>query len=173
MSNRTRRKSNSKPAAVLIVLGLTVVGLLAYYVRTNPDLPPHVPGKVASGNPRPVQIEQKYHVFDAEKGWAPIQVEVAKGEDPVKAAVVAFTNRAYPSHGVQLLSIDVRNGTANLNFTKGFAEEMGSSEEGMLIEGLMRVLGQFNEIETAEIMVDGEVLETGHNVYDKVAVIRP
>jgi hypothetical protein len=187
MSKKKRRTSNNRLLATLFVLGAGVVGLLGYYVYVNGDhrVPPeerraevHAPAR-SHPNPRPSashhvpEQEATYYWYDAQHDWKAMSLQVRAGQQPIVQTVNAFLADTYPKEsGIKLLSADVRDGHAVLNFTKGFAEAKGSLEESELINGVMRILGQFPEIQDADLMVDGEILETGHNVYDKVPVIR-
>jgi hypothetical protein len=178
MSKRKKSNPNSKLLATLLVLGVAVVGLLAVYVKFAPaDRIPDDERRQAQnvGEDRdqtPTQATKTYYIFDADSNWQKVAVDVPNGQEPVAGTVGAYVTKVYPSSSVKLLSAEVKDKTAILNFSKGFASEAGSMEEGQLIEGLMRVLGQFPDIDKAQIMVDGETLETGHNVYDEVDVIR-
>src|SRR5687768_5677652 len=103
MSNRTRSNSNGKLAAVLILLGLSVVGLLAIYVKTTPP-PPIREASPAAVRPAPVEpVERQYNVYDPDRAWAPVAVSLSSGQDPVSATVNEFAKRAYPAADVRLL----------------------------------------------------------------------
>ena len=60
----------------------------------------------------------------------------------------------------RLLSVSVEDGVAKLSFNAAFEGGYGSGDEGVLIEGLSRSLGQFKEISKYEVFVDGKPLDS-------------
>ena len=162
----------------LVVLGAAVVALLAMYVKFGPAdrIPENERRVVENGISKPdgssTPAVRTFYVVDPSTPDQRQSVSVQEGADPVKAVVERYAEIVYPDGKVKVLSAYVKDKMVALNFTKGFATEAGSFEEGQIIDGLMKTLGQFENIDKAQIMVDGETLETGHNVYDEVAVIR-
>lgn len=166
----------------MLLLGAVVVGALAYYVTsTTPTGNNGLTRPTASKqNRQPVvhrEESRRYYRYDPDRGWAPVPVQVALGESPQAATVRAFlSSMPQLDPKARLLSVDLRDGKAVLNFTREFGEyatSMGSFEESGLLNGILRVLGQFKDIKTADLKVEGESFESGHQVYDDLEVIRP
>lgn len=181
MSRRKKTNTNG-PLVALLLFGAVVVGALAYYVTTTtPTENNNVVRPTAHKQDRqpPLRrVESKtYFLYNPDKGWAAEPVQVANGENPQLATVRAFLASM---HGLdpkaRLLSAEVRDGKAELNFTREFgdyASAMGSFEESGLLNGILRTLGQFEDIKTVDLKVEGESFESGHQVYDDLEVIRP
>lgn len=65
--------------------------------------------------------------------------------------------------GVRLMSIDVEDGVAGLHFSEGFDSGTSSTDESTLVYGLRAVLGQFEDVHSFRIFVDGkQIEELGH-----------
>lgn len=89
---------------------------------------------------------------------------VAPGIDARVGAVNEFLKESggLPS-SVSLLSVNVRDGLAELSFSEGFDSGTGSMDEATLINGLKAVLGQFPEIYKFVIYSGGkQIEELGH-----------
>ena len=173
MSKRKKTNSNGLLLA-MVFLGAVVVGALAFYVTTTTPTEGRIEPKIERKN-RPANVQEQpssatFYIYDAKNDWAPVAVQV-QGNEPIKSLVTNYLGRVAESSGVELLSADLKNGHAVLNFSKTF-EGMGSDAESEFAEGLLRILGQFPQVKTADFLNQGEIMETGHQVYEGLAVIR-
>lgn len=174
MSKRKRTHPNRGPLTLLVVGAAVAAGLAVYIKTTGADrIPPELVRKptvaARSGDDQTSGASTVYY-YDPSRDWRPVAVTVAEGQGPAKTAVTAYLQAV--GSDVKLLSADIRGGNAVLNFSGAFSG-MGSMEEGRLAEGVLRILGQFPNVKTADLLSNGETMETGHQVYDKMDVIRP
>lgn len=68
--------------------------------------------------------------------------------------------------GTQLLGLEVKNGTAEVNFNNAFMRNMnvGSQLEDVILSAVVNTLTEFPEIEQVQFLIEGEVVESigGH-----------
>ena len=88
-------------------------------------------------------------------------------------AVSEFLKESNLIGTARLMSIDVQDGVASLHFTEGFDEGMSSTDEATLLYGLRAVLGQFEDVKSLRIFVEGrQIEELGHfEIVDPVPTI--
>lgn len=97
------------------------------------------------------------------------------GEDPHQRSLTE-TVKSLGYADVRILKVGVEKGAATVDVSPSLTNEgFSSSSEAALIEAIARTLGQFSEIQTFVLRIDGEVLDTlGHLELDKATrVIRP
>lgn len=167
-----RKRSNRFPAllAILMVAAAGTVAL-GLYVKLTPAN--HVP-RIAITPPKKTtpKIEEKgvEVLIPVPSGTLENQsfsrksFTVAPGIDARVGAVNEFLKESggLPS-SVSLLSVNVRDGLAELSFSEGFDSGTGSMDEATLINGLKAVLGQFPEISKFVIYSGGkQIEELGH-----------
>jgi hypothetical protein len=169
MSKRKKSSNSSRLPLVLFFLGVAVVAGLAVYIKsTGMDRIP--PSLVRQDRNPEAPGPKTVFIYDPERAWSPVEVTVPEGQGPAKTAINAFL--AQTKSDLKLLSADVRGDHAVLNFSGAFSG-MGSMEESTMADAILRILGQFPNVKTAEFLANGETMESGHQVYDKVNVIRP
>ncbi len=166
-----------KALFVVTLVAVTMVGSLAAYVKLTPaDKVPAAEHRDTIAQRNEPKIDIKSHRVGSEASevlvFAPkangdsvsfesSKVAVPVGEDPHVFAVNEFLRISQivePS--AKLLSVSVEDGIAKLSFNAAFEGGYGSGDEQVLIEGLTRSLGQFNDVTKFEILVDGKPLDS-------------
>jgi spore germination protein GerM len=72
--------------------------------------------------------------------------------------------RGLGDKSARVIGIDVRNGTAFLAFNPAFEQTYGTSDEGIVLNGILRTLSQFPEIEKVQFEIDGKPMDTLGNI---------
>lgn len=185
------RKNSNGLAVVVIVLGLTTLGSLAYYVvqpqmrrvpeaeLRQPDEPSEMPDVEISVKPSS-KVDQVSIldpdfsgddlVFNREK------VNVPAGVDPHVFVVNSYLEKipAVPKEA-RVLSVKVADGVATADFTADLVAGYGAEDEQMIVNGILASLGAFPEIKAVRFQIEGETIETlgAIEIQDPQPVIRP
>lgn len=98
-----------------------------------------------------------------------VAVSLTSDEEPTLELVSTeyFELLQMETHGAAILSFDEETKTLDLN--EGFGTlmmSMGTSGEIVIIDSLVTTVCQWYDIEELTLTVAGEVLETGHSIYD-------
>lgn len=100
-----------------------------------------------------------------------IDVEVEAGKDPMEAAVRQLVEQGSGPRlvnpipkGTRLLQFKLKDGLAVVNLSREFCDNFtgGSSEETIMVQAILRTLGQFKEIKNVRLLVEGKAPELGH-----------
>ncbi len=189
MPSRKSRRPSTAPIWVILLLSVSVVAVLAAYVKLTPaDRVPESLRRTESGRgaanhpsesrradgptvlvPKPVFTEQGMEFLRS-------TVALPQGEDPRKFAVNAFLQASgIPQPAARVLGVDLRDGVARLDFDEGFGPGFGSMDEATLVNGIRATLGQFPEVDLVELYVSGErIQDLGHlDLSEPQPVIRP
>lgn len=178
-NKRPNRRTPRTPAVFLVMfLAAAVVAGLAAYVKLTPaDTVPEGLSRRNEASQRGNKPAASNREGDQSSVWVPVpvfndqvlgfeesEVSVPAGVDPKVAAVNAFLKASRVADpGAEVLGVDVRGGTAHLDFNEAFRTGMGSMDEATLISGLCATLGQFPDVLRIELYVGGErVQELGH-----------
>ncbi len=191
MSNRANSGPSGKGVFALMLLALAGVTAFGLYVRSTPDAAKVAPdlrreepskadapaAQVKNPDPKPAPAESRYFVAvraGSALRMARIEKPVPDGEDP-KAFVTRETIQGLGLSTVQSRGVKLDGGTAVLDFNAAVRDGLGSSEEGDLLKALQMALGQFSDVDSIRIAVDGQVVEElGHvEVAEPLPVIRP
>ena len=81
----------------------------------------------------------------------------------------ALSGRVF-SEGARILSADFESGTLSLDLNAAFADQvraLGSSGELLTISSVVNTAFDVTGATAAAIPVEGETLETGHNIYNE------
>lgn len=168
-----RRKGNRLAVPLMILLGATAgaVGLALYVKMTPADRgrPAEPVVKKPTPTPEPpagikVLIPVARMSDDGAISFTESDFTTPAGSDARVAAVNEFlrASQVAPAEA-KLLQIDVRDGEADLQFSKELESGSGSFDEAVFIQGLRAVLGQFGEIRRFRLFADGQELhELGH-----------
>jgi len=187
------KRSNNSPAgkSVAAILMLTVLGagVLAAYVGLNPKAA-HVINETQTGP----EITIKSHedttgkqgpITDGLNFLVPEVVEndikLNKLAPPVPQGVapevhlINLTLASLQVDGARALGIDTKNRLAMVSFNPGIEKGYGTIEEGHLIKALRMALGQFDDIDSFQLLVDGKVVDSLGNIdlTTPVKVLRP
>ena len=159
--------------------------LKANHDEKDPELPPAPPKHKAESANKKAETRQRQEMnikvyYPDESGLRLVgvnrEIEVGKTSDKYKAAVEAVmtppTEKNLTSALPQtkntsaLVSVEVKNGTAVVNFDKkiknGFSG--GSTGEEFLIGSVVNTLTEFSEVKNVKFLIDGKEVETlsGH-----------
>jgi hypothetical protein len=184
-----RRKKSNLGVVVLLMAAATGATGLVYYVRTTAqevpaDLRREAKSESGATTTKPVRQEQVQKrfvvVFLPREGGPQTSFRQVTREAPREADLRVFainefltgSNVAPPD--ARLLSLELEERHAKLHFNAAFRTTYGSMDEGTIIEGLRRSLGQFVEVATFEMFAEGEVIDTfGHVEFDTpITVLR-
>jgi hypothetical protein len=104
------------------------------------------------------------------------QSAVPEGADPKAFAVSEFLKAAQitPANA-RLLAVQVIDGVAHLGFNRDFDRTYGTFEEKSLLDGFAAALGQFSDVNSYVLEIDGKPVATLGSVSlgEPVLVIRP
>ena len=184
------KKNTNGVAIAVIILGVTTLGALGYYVaQPNANKVPkdelrttsqHEPPKIEITVP-PEKQDSEVTVltptFDADGlRFSKQTAEVPHGEDPYVFAVNKYLEQipAVPKEA-RLLSCEVDQGVATANFNSTLMAGYGTEDEQMVVNGILATFGTFKEIKSVRILLEGENVETLGNIEIKnpQPVIRP
>ena len=196
---RKKKKSSGfglKPVLMLMGVGALGVAGFAYYVKATPAAA-HVPQEIRRKEaPAPSSTPQTHRRSNSERSdpntieQSPYKVPVISGDDVKLSAHVPLppkgvddrvyiTTKTFESLGIdggRALSVDLKDGIANIDVNEAFASHgYGSTEEGQVIKALQLALGQFKDIERFTMIFEGQQLDTLGNaeLTDPIPVIRP
>ena len=148
----------------------------------EPDIPPTPPQHKVDGQNNKSESrhskEMKIKVYYPDESGLRLigvnrEIEVNNTNDKYKAAVAAVMTppteknlTSTVSNNSSLISVEVKNGTAVVNFDKkiknGFSG--GSTGEEFLIGSVVNTLTEFKEVQNVKFLIDGNEIETlsGH-----------
>ncbi len=160
----------------LILICLAGVGGLAAYVKFAPStIAPEE--RIDAGQHRRGTVKVPVPIVDesANLELGNRDENVGKGESSYLTAVNGFLATQDSKTSLKADSIELDNKVARVHFRKGFSTDFGSRDEATVLLGLRAALGQFAEIESVEIFVEGQKIdELGHISLDiPMPVIRP
>ncbi len=96
--------------------------------------------------------------------------------DAVLTAVNGFLDQV-PSvpKDARALSADVKDGIAKIEFSNSFERSYGSTDEGAILQGLQRAMGQFKDVNKVYLQIGGRPIDSLGNVdlSQGIEVIRP
>jgi hypothetical protein len=144
-------------------LGLAGGGLLAAYIKYSPGAS-RVPSSMhrqTTTDPGKVKVSHSH--FDANNGVTTNNSDetVPSGEDPKVFAINESIHKlAFVAKDAKVLGVDVRDGTAFLDFNKAFDGGYSSAQGGQVLQGVMDTLKQFTEIKQAQFEIDGKPLDS-------------
>jgi len=109
-------------------------------------------------------------------GKVVLEPSVERPPDGVKP-IVWMANQTLQSLKVEdgkAIGVDVKERNALIDFTPDVEQGFGSTEEGNLLKALQTAMGQFPEVDTFQLVVDGKPLTTlGQvDITDPIPVIR-
>lgn len=168
------RKSNKIPIIASLLLVSAVGGsVLGAYVLTTP-IAQHVPPalrratKVAAKEP---DNEMRVVPHASASGGTKFDTAAIKFPPGVDHRVYLVNDFLGQLHGKGLgnpdakaIGIDVRDGTAYLDFNRAFDQSTGTSDEGTILNGILLVLGQYPDIDNVQFEVEGKPMESLGNV---------
>lgn len=150
-------------------LGLAVLGVLTYYAANQPS-PRGGSGKtVAADIQKPARPEPPApsvtvlvpEFVNGELKFKETRQTVAPGEAPEVFAVNAFLKETgFVPPKAKAVSVTVERGLATVTFTPEFQTTYGTEDEQTLVNGILKALGQFKNIDKVSMRVGGQPLDT-------------
>lgn len=166
---KKKKQSRNLGLLVLALVGLAIVGGLTYYAANLPKMPakPSEPLVESVNQPdqtnhpsEPVKVLKPAYK-DGELTFSETTQNSGTGEAREVFAVNAFLKETkFLPSGARAESVAVKNGLAEVTFTKEFETTYGTEDEQTLVNGILKTLGQFKEIEKVAFKVDGHALDT-------------
>ena len=142
---------------------------------TKPDL---LPTGINGEDVKPVVTDAsvvRYVTMEGEQPTLSKEVTLKPGEDAhVRSLTETVKSLGYKD--VRVLQVNVEKGAAMVDVSPTLTSEgFSSTSEAAFIESIARTLGQFAEIKTFQLRIDGQVLDTlGHlELTEATKVIRP
>lgn len=162
-----RRSSSSLVIGVLMIGAVGLVGWMAYVnLNPTPDLPEPEPGKVDPLTPDPIEEPEGVTLFvptfgNGELGFETSEGTVPPGTDAHVYAINMYlrTLDAVPA-AAEAVSCTIEDGVATLDFNDEFRVTYGTEDEMILYIGILRLMGQFDEVESVRFLATGEPIDT-------------
>ena len=162
-----------KKIIALLLCGLFLCGCTPEAVPTEPVTEPTAEPEVQMATVPETQPEvfpiTIYHGNANADGFETTEFEVE--EMNMNVLVEKLIEVGVLNEDVVIGSMQFRDGGLVLNFNDAFADQintMGTSGERMLVGSVVNTfLTAFNKVDKVSILVSGEVLESGHVVYDE------
>ncbi len=172
--------SGSRAIATVMVLAALGVGGFAMYVqntpsarrvpdeirRPKPEAQPSGPRTEIHAQPAPENPKAGLKVVQFHDGQLQLVDATSEpsGQDPI-AFVATETLHNLGVSQARAVGVDVQSGNAILDMNPEFLSQgFGSMEEGQVIEALSLALGQFPTVQTYQLRIDGEIVDSigGH-----------
>lgn len=150
---------------ILMLCGVVGIALLAYVKFAPADVVPNqVEIKKEDKGGGGVRLLTPYYK-DNELVFRSEEVKVPPGEDKYVFAVNRYLRsvEAVPIDAV-LVKCTVKDGLATMDFNAAFRTSYGTDDESTLLNGLMTVMGQFQDVSFIKITVEGKDIESIGNM---------
>ena len=162
-----------KKIIALLLCGLLLCGCTPEAVPTEPVTEPTAEPEVQMATVPETQPDvfpiTIYHGNANADGFETTEFEVE--EMNMNVLVEKLIEVGVLNEDVVIGSMQFRDGGMVLNFNDAFADQintMGTSGERMMVGSVVNTfLTAFNKVDKVSILVSGEVLESGHVVYDE------
>jgi hypothetical protein len=170
------RSSEKSPVVpILLVCTVLAVGAVAYIKMAPADkVVREVQNEQQTGGER-VHLLVPYYA-DHELKFTSEQFEVPRNVDPHVYVVNDYlrATRFVPKEATVKTCV-IEDGTATLDFTEAFYTSYGTEDESTVVNGILNVMGQFNDVSFVRILVEGKPIDTLGNIEltDPLPVIRP
>jgi hypothetical protein len=159
-------------------------GALAYYVQ-NTSAAKRVPDEQRVNVVAPIRTDRdlpedrpstKVRIAEVRNGVVRLgeSVTVGDNEGPARVAISRTLERL-DIPDARIIGIAIKDRHAIVEVNEGFTAGMGSTTESFLIEAFQLALGQFSTVDSFELQVNGERLESlGHfELESPIKVRRP
>jgi len=164
MTRRAKGKPNLWGVWALLVLGIGSVAGLAVYIKTTPA--DRVPASEhrRSTQPQSVNVYRPKYIGDQLKFDSRRETPPA-GQDERVFAVNQFLHESGVAlEGAELISCEVRDRIAYLNFNRAFDRTYGTEDEQTLVKGILQVMSQFEGFDSVQILIEGKPMQTMGNI---------
>lgn len=164
MANRAKNKPGLWAVWTLLILGAASVTGLAVYIKTTPA--DRVPASEhrRQRQPNTVSVYRPKYVgdhlqFEARRETPP------SGQDERVFAINKFLHESGVAlEGAELLSCEIRDQIAYLNFNRAFDRTYGTEDEQTLVKGILQVMSQFEGFNSVQILIEGKPMQTMGNI---------
>lgn len=163
-----RNSPNRGLVATILVLSLVGGVLLGAYVMTSPDAQ-RVPDALRKQSPATAKPGGKKALVAQYVGEKLTMVKHDVAVPPGQDERVFLINGFLASSGIapadaRALGVDVRDRVAFVDFNGAFDRTYGAEDEGILVNGILATLGQFEDIDRVQLQVNGTPLSTLGNL---------
>lgn len=162
----------------MLLVGALAAGSIAAWVQMNPTkdipeaerrvarLPEH---QESRPKPKPRETTSEVEVLKPRYEGNDLKYDRAKatvpqGEDKMVFAVNQYLKdlKMIPA-GAKATKATMKSGDLTLDFNTAFDHTYGSEDERTIVDGILRTLGQFAEINSVRFTIEGQQMETlGH-----------
>lgn len=161
--------------SIVMVTAIVAIGLVAYVKFAPADsVPKETVIKEETEPGGGVRLMTPYYK-DNELAFRSESVEVPPGIDKYVFAINRYLRsvEAVPKEA-NLIACVIKDGTATLNFNTSFRTSYGTDDESTLINGVLAVMGQFEDVNFVKFTVEGKNLESLGNLdlIDPQSVLR-
>lgn len=149
----------------MLALGAMALGVLGSYAKFGPGN--QIP---ESERKPPVRGEDRSVIVYQPKFEDDLRFESRRELPPASADRMVYAVNAYlkeanlAPEGAAAKSCRLEGRTAVLDFTAPFRSTYGTEDERTLIEGILREMGQFREVDDVRFLVEGKPIETLGNI---------
>jgi len=182
--SKTSKSERNLGVIALLAIGAVGLAAVAVYVHKAPKVDFNPPPQPIS-KPNPAQQQQpkvatKITVYLPSLVGDDIKLtgqpeSIPEGQDPIVFAINSFLRQTHiVDPQARLLSAQVRDGVAILDFNPAFRATYGSFDERSILYSVGAILGQIQNIDSFTFHVEGQPLESIGSVdlSDPLPVIR-
>lgn len=184
-----KRKTNLTGVVLLLVVGAAGVFGVSWYLKDTPEARTVPVGarrqepqtRVSERAPDHSTQTQSVSIFTPRATSGDWSFDQRTEEVPVGTAPIVFAVNRYleqlpfvPSRA-RAVAVEVKDRVAYIDCTEAMEKTYGSSDEGILLQGLGRTVGQFPDVDRMEFLVSGTPIDSFGNVdaSQGLDVIRP
>lgn len=173
-----KRKTNFTGVVLLLLIGAAGVFGISWYLKDTPEARSVGPAarrqepqtRVTERAPEHSTQKETVSIFTARPtsgDWTFDQKpeEVPAGTSPIVFAVNRYLEQLpFVPRRARAVAVEVKDRVAYIDCTEAMQKTYGSSEEGILLQGLGRTLGQFANVDKMEFLISGTPIDTFGNV---------
>jgi hypothetical protein len=150
---------------VLLICGVVGVGVAAYVKLAPADVVPvEAPVEEQQNGGSGVQLLTPYYAND-ELRFRTETVEVPENVDPRVFAVNRYLRTTeFVPPDAEIMTVTVSNRTATLDFNAAFNTSYGTTDESTVINGILAVMGQFDDVDYVVFLAEGQPIESLGNL---------
>lgn len=170
-SKQAPKGPSSRAVLTLLILGILGLGAIAAYVKLTPA--DRIPDSLRAHESAPTRTTKEHtrvkivdpHASGPNIDYGQHDAPVPNDGDAVLTAVNGFLDQV-PSvpKDARALSADVKDGIAKIQFANSFERSYGSTDEGAILQGLQRAMGQFKDVKKFYLEIGGRAIDSLGNV---------
>lgn len=164
----SRKSKNNGVIASLLLISLVGGAVMGAYVVTTPNAR-KVPADLRREDRTSAKSPDKVHALVPRMNGHDLSFEKhdVTAPDGVDRRVFVVNEYLKELHSKDIgnakaraIGIDVRDGTAYLDFNSSFEETYGTEDEATVVNGILTTLGQFPEIERVQFEIEGKAMDS-------------